>query len=52
MPHGRTRAATQRGSSAIRKTGWSGEMRRSSDSSDCALTPSKNTPISAFHRFR
>jgi hypothetical protein len=34
----------------MRNTGCLGAMRRTSSSDDVALTPSKNTPTSAFHR--
>src|SRR5690606_23683943 len=36
----------------IRKTGWSGAMRRSSSSEESGPTPLKNTPTSAFQRLR
>ena len=38
--------------SLILKTGWSGEIRRSSVSGESGPTPPKNTPTSAFHRRR
>jgi hypothetical protein len=37
---------------SMRKTGWSGAMRRTSSSGEFALTPLNKTPTSAFHRFR
>ena len=40
------------GLSSMRKTGWSGLMRRSSSSDESPPTPPKKTPTSAFQRLR
>ena len=49
-PTGTARAYGRAG--PMRKTGWSGAMRRSSSSEESGPTPPKNTPTSNFQRSR